>query len=242
MFFKGMKFDEKTHTYSINGRKFSGSVSSKVNMFREPFESKKISEEKGLKSGLPLDYFSKRWKTFGDEACAIGDRAHHFAEYYPDYRDILKPESGMEEAIVKFFNDLPDHIVVVQSELMMYHKEFMFPGTADLLLYNTKTGEFYICDWKTNKDLFKVYTYFDTEIGAYTNKKLIKPFDNLDDNPFNGYQLQFSFYQILFEQTGYKVAGRKLIHIKDDGNYIMYETEDFTKVLLHELKQGKLVA
>ena len=104
----------------------------------------------------------------------------------------------------------------------MYHKELMYAGTLDILCYNKNTGEYIILDYKTNKDLFK----------NFKEKKLLKPFDNLLDNPFNKYQLQLSFYQILIEQIDFiKISSRKIIWIKPNGNYQLYDTEDYTEQL-----------
>lgn len=61
-------------------------------------------------------------------------------------------------------------------------------------------------------------------------------FNNLLDNPFNHYQLQLSFYQILFEQSGFKVSSRKLIWLLDDGTYKMYNMDDYTQQLKEQLK------
>ena len=126
-----------------------------------------------------------------------------------------------EEAIVNFWNDLPSTVIPVVMELQMYHKEYMFAGTADILLYNTVTNTFIIGDYKTNKDLFK----------NYKGKTLLSPFKNLLDNPYNKYQLQLSFYQLLLEQTGFKVSSRKLIWLKPDGTYLLYNTDDYTDIL-----------
>ena len=108
----------------------------------------------------------------------------------------------------------------------MFHKEFMFAGTADILLYNTVTGMFIIGDYKTNKDLFK----------NFNGQKMLGPFNNMLDCAFSKYQLQLSYYQILFEQTGLKVSSRKLIWLLPDGTYKMYNMDDHTKVLKEQLK------
>ena len=65
---------------------------------------------------------------------------------------------------------------------------------------------------------------------------MLKPFDFLDDTPYNHYQLQFSYYQILLEQTGLTVSDRMLIHLRKDGNYKVFHTNDYTEKLLKELE------
>ena len=137
---------------------------------------------------------------------------------------------GFEEAIVNFWNDLHSTVIPLVIELQMFHKEYMFAGTADILLYNTVTNTFIIGDYKTNKDLFK----------NYKGKTLLSPFKNLLDSPYNKYQLQLSFYQLLLEQTGFKVSSRKLIWLKPDGTYLLYNTDDYTDILKEQLKIIKI--
>ena len=110
-------------------------------------------------------------------------------------------------------------------ELQMFHKDFNYAGTADVLLYNTRTKCFIIADYKTNKDLFK----------NYKDKRFKYPFAYLKDSPYNKYQLQLSFYQILFQQTKYIVEDRKIIWLIPNGTYNMYSTEDFSSELKHYL-------
>lgn len=82
-------------------------------------------------------------------------------------------------------------------------------------------GETFIKTHNTNKDLFK----------NFKEKKLLPPFETLLDNDFNKYQIQLSLYQILFEQTGYKVSERIIVWLKPDGECIMYDAEDLTDKL-----------
>ena len=82
----------------------------------------------------------------------------------------------------------------------MYHKEYLFGGTLDLLLYDTIQEGYIIGDYKTNKDLFK----------NYRGQTLKDEFSFLLQNSFNIYQLQLSLYQILLEQlSDIKVIKRK---------------------------------
>ena len=133
---------------------------------------------------------------------------------------------GQERAVIKFWNDLPEHVVPLILELQMYHKQYMYAGTADVPLYNKKTKTVIIADYKTNKDLFK----------NFRGKKLLHPFTDLLDNPFNKYQIQLSYYQLLFEQVGLNVSSRKIIWLKKDGEYEVFDTVDYTEKLIMEFK------
>ena len=227
--FTKLTFDEEKHQYSVDGVKLKGSVSSKVDKFVKKTDFGAVAQRIAVRDNIPVQSILQEWEKEKELACTKGNRVHLFGELYVFDRT-LKPTCKQEEAIVKFWNDLPDTIVPVTMELRMFHKEFMFAGTADILLYNTVTETFIIGDYKTNKDLFK----------NFKKQKMLGPFDNMLDCAFNKYQLQLSYYQILFEQTGLKVSSRKLIWLLPDGTYKMYNMDDHTEVLKQELKTIKL--
>lgn len=228
-FFNKLEFDEGQHLYTVNGNKINSSVSKIIKNFVKPFDTEGISLGVAIKTGRKQEEIIAEWEAAGKEACDKGTRVHLFGELYPFDRT-LKPSDKFEEAIKKFWDDMPSHIVPVIMELRMYHKQYLFAGTGDILLYNTLTGQYIIGDYKTNKDLFK----------NFKGQKMLSLFDDLLDMPLNHYQLQLSFYQILFEQIGLKVESRKIIWVKPTGEYEMYDTTDYTEILKDYLKYNKM--
>lgn len=223
--FKGLTFNEDAHKYFVDGKPLNTSVSGVIKNFYEPFNSKEKSQDVAQKEGVSQQEILQRWKSNSDEACELGTKVHLFGEVYPFNRH-LKPKDGFEQAIVKFWNDLPPHIIPVMMECRMFHLKHLFGGTSDILLYNTKTDNYIIADYKTNKDLFK----------NFRMKKMLGIFRKFLDNPFNHYQIQLSLYQILLEQVkGIKVESRKIIWLKETGDYIMYDANDFSKELTEQL-------
>ena len=220
-FFNGLTFIEETHKYFVNDEPIKMSVSGKYGRYGIPFNKLEKSQSVANREGRTQESVLKEWDAAGKKAIDIGNKAHLFGELYAFNRS-LKPKTKYDKAIVKFWNDLPSHIVVVATELQMYHKEFMYAGTADIILYNTKTGKYIIGDYKTNKDLHK----------NFANQKLLGPFCNILDTPLNKYQLQLSYYQILLEQIpNLEVSHRKIISIKDNGKYEIFNCNDYTKYL-----------
>lgn len=222
-YFKDLKFDETTHTYTKLKKKLTP-VSYVLKKFTEEFDSDKMSVLVANKRGITKEEVLKEWEDNKNKACQLGTKVHLFGENYCRDRD-LKPSNGYEEAIVKWYSTKPDYIETTFLELQMFSDALGIAGTSDMVFYNTRTGKFKILDYKTNADLFK----------NYKGKKMLKPFDNLLDNPYNKYQLQLSLYQILFEQTGYEIESRALVWIKPNGTYEVYKTEDYTKQLLNVL-------
>ena len=103
----------------------------------------------------------------------------------------------------------------------MFHKKHLYAGTADTILYNTLTNKFIITDYKTNEDLFK----------QYKTQKLLGRFSLFADTPFNKYQIQLSYYKLLFEQTQYEVEAMKIVWVKPDGTYELFNVQDFSQYL-----------
>lgn len=228
-YFNELSFEETSHKYSVGKTKIKLSATGVIEKFKSTFDALTISGYVADSRGISQDEVLKEWKDINTEAIQRGNRVHLFGELYPRNRN-MTPTCPQEEAIVKFWKDLPSHLEIVKLELPMYHKQFMFAGTADITLYNKNTGTFIILDYKTNKDLFK----------NFKGQKLYEPFEDLLDQPFNHYQIQLSLYQLLLEQTGAKVSSRKIIWLKRDGNYEMYDTEDFRPELKHFLENNKL--
>lgn len=223
--FSPLTFKEKKHIYLVNNKALKISVSGLIKKYVKFVDYDGIAKSIDIKMDLPIGTTKKAWTDKSDKACDTGNKAHYFGEDYTFNRDIL-PSTQFEKAIVAFWDSLPGHIVPVFTELKMYHLELMFGGTADIILYNTITEKFIIADYKTNEDIFK----------NFKGKKLKAPFLDLLESGFNKYQLQFSFYQILFEQTGLEVERRLLVWLKPDGTFDMYDTEDLTTELRKELE------
>lgn len=217
--FEGLILHDETHTYTLGSKKLSGSVSSLVKYFHLPFPENALAK-KAKKLGISEEQLAQEWKEINEESTTRGTRVHLFGETYP-YNKELQPSCPQEEAVVKFWSELPKHIMLVGVEIKMYHKTYMFPGTMDLLLYDTINNHYIIADYKTNKDIYK----------NFQGQRMLPPFNNLLDSPLNHYQLQFSFYQILLEQVGIHVGQRLLIWLGLDGNYTMISTEDLTSKL-----------
>lgn len=222
--FSDLDFNEASHTYSVKGR-ILPSVSSLLKKYSEPFDADKISFFVAKKRGISQQEVLDEWEEKRKLAIAQGNSAHKFGENYKPGISIAN--SAQQRAIVRFWDRIPDNIEPVGFELKMYSKKYNFAGTADLVLVNNDTGKLIICDYKTNKDLFK----------NYKGQKLLEPFGFLLDNPFNKYQIQLSFYQLLLEEAGFKVEARRVIWLKPNGTFKIYDAEDYTKLLLKRLNK-----
>lgn len=222
--FNKLEFEPIAHKYTLDGKDMMP-VSNVIKKFEEGFDLETISFNYAKKHGLNQDDVKKMWKDNSDSACDFGHERHDFGERY-FYDRSLQPQNGHEEALVKFWNEIPDHIIPSLCETRVYIKELGYAGTFDLLLYDTINNSAIIVDYKTNKDLFK----------NFRGKMLLAPFDFLLDTPYNHYQLQLSLYQIPLEAIGINVTERWIIWLRGNGTYSKYDTYNYTEHLIKELK------
>lgn len=218
--FSKLSFEEKKHRYYVDNQPLKTSVSGLISKFYEHFDAQQVAPYSAAKAGITTEEILAQWAAINQESRDRGHRVHAFGEVYQFNRN-LKPSCPQEEAIVKFWQNVPEHILPIAAELRMYHFKHLFAGTADIILFDTKTQSYIIADYKTNKDLFK----------NYKGKTMTGPFSHLLDMPLNHYVIQLSYYQLLLEQVGVKVSKRIIIWLGLDGNYQLYNTEDVTDIL-----------
>lgn len=182
--------------------------------------------------GMSKEEILAKWKDKSEKACEFGTEVHAFGEsmfYYmteqydkilPECKDKFRngqpcPISPQEEAIVKFWNDLPETIVPVLAETKVFNVDtFQYAGTFDILFYhvnekNPENSGLVIFDYKTNEDLYK----------NFKEQTLLWPFNDMLDMSYSFYTLQLSLYAIPLQNINYKVVARRLIWVKPDGTY-----------------------
>lgn len=213
--FSDLIFDEPRHLYFVNGVSLP-SVSSLIKKHETfvDFEEKAVNQANRF--GVPVSVIKKKWNDKKESACALGTETHLYAELYDGTQE---PSNLLQEAARKFLQEMPEYYEIVSKELRMYSREFKYAGTSDLVLLDKRTNTLVIADYKTNENLFK----------AYQNMAI--PFENFEQNNYNKYQLQLSYYQIMLEQSGYEVSNRAIIWLKRDGTYEIFCTEDLTQIL-----------
>lgn len=243
--FEDLEFDEPSHKYWIKGKEgiYLPSVSSLIKNFYEEFDSEIEGPKYAKKRGFATEQVLGAWDGENETAIHKGHKVHLFAEDYCNYiyfggDKLYNPFCKQSLGVVEFWLNLPEYIVPVAFELRMYHPEYGYSGTADIVCLNMKTGNLIIMDYKTNKELHTDYPYTDKlfHVGESTGL--------MQDN-FGKYSLQFSFYQILLERAGFKVGGRVLIWLQQEVEkprrlYQTFQTIDLSKEL-NNLLENKLI-
>lgn len=229
--FQDLEFVESTHIYTRNGIKQT-SVSHMIENFCVGFDDVSGSISYAEKRGLDSQDVLTAWRGENRLSTDFGHAAHDFGERYAIAKyftktELPRPSNLAELAMVQWYHDMIDEpgiLYPICLEARMYHKDYPMAGTADKLLIDRRDGECLVCDWKTNKDIFK---------RAYCN--LLPPFEKFPDNPYHHYCIQFSLYQTMLERIGVKVKQRILSYCKKDEKtgklYQNYRTPDLTPQL-----------
>jgi len=188
--FKHLVFNEKSHTYQVRGSGLTP-VSYLIKDFCKPFKATAIAERLEEKTGIPAEAHLKKWADIRDEACRLGTEAHDFGERYvidkfkvPSdltftvvsiHLEAGEPLPPKHQAIIKFWEDMPEYYVPILLEQRMFNEEWGIAGTADIILLDTRDNTLCIADYKTNVDLFK----------QFQNQKLLGIFNQKNDTPFS---------------------------------------------------------
>ena len=253
--YNGLVFVNEGHRYYYNGKQLE-SVSNITHLFIPKFDVESKSREMYYNDQsskyyhMTQDEILEQWNAIKDAACDHGTNVHEFGEscfYFVTYQDDkILPEfkdringdefystSPKEDAVVKFWTDLPKCFVPIASENQVCREDLGYSGTFDLLFYydaeldgksDDKSG-FVIFDYKTNKDLYK----------NFKGERMFSPFNDLLNCSFNVYQLQLSLYQLALEPIGFKIIGRRIIWLKDDSSYEKISTDSYTIPMYYAL-------
>jgi hypothetical protein len=209
--FKGLAFDEESHTYTLNGNKLVSTTTYLTNFYTKftAYHMAKAMADSFKKKNRncrsrDYSYYIYRWKMISDAATSSGSRVHNYAEFnYPDWID--PPSCDQEQGVIDFFDDLDSKYVVLFLELKMYLEKYNKAGTADVTLYNLESGNIVIADYKTNQSNLHQY---------YTNNQMKRSFKHISPCDLNKYSLQLSDYQNMIEMnTDFKVEDRWVIHL-----------------------------
>lgn len=241
-------FLEEPHEYYLDGVQYM-CVSDVTHKYK-PITSEQMAENCVKKwnreqdpsykyYGMSKEEILAAWAEKSGKACDFGTEVHAFGEsmfyFMTEQYDKILPEckekfidgrphptNPQEEAIVKFWDDLPETFVPVLAETKVFNRNGTpYAGTFDILFYYvneecpSKSG-LVIFDYKTNEDLFK----------NFRKQKLLWPFNDMLDMSYSYYVIQLGCYQIPLENLGFDVIARRLIWVKPDGTYDNLRVEE----------------
>ena len=259
--FKDLVFEEGPHKYFLNGNELP-SVSHMTHKFEEDIDFTEIAENYAEKNGHDAQYWLDQWKFKNLKATTTGTMVHEYGEslgwlrsghpeliteankqkYIAD-KGWLIPTRPKEEAILKFYNELNKDLHFVLAETKVYtgknkgltDLEQDYAGTFDLLMYydckeNPDKSGLVLMDYKTNASLYNSFS-------RGRSKMLFAPFNDMYAESLSLYTLQLSAYQIPLEDIGLKVVARRIIWLRDNGEYELIPVNDVTNQLREAWKK-----
>lgn len=208
--FNDLTYYDEPHKYMLDGQELL-SVTTMIHEYHEPFDEEYWSQYKAQEYNLTQEEVKRAWRFINKKGTMKGSIIHDYAENlllnkvfkYPEIEiisefgfDPIKVEYEITKKHVdKFCADTKGKLIPVKTELVMYDRESLVGGMADLIFYNVKAGEYQIWDHKTNKE----FTHQNPE------RRLTGDLYMLEDSDLNIYSLQLSTYKhILEKNTGIK--------------------------------------
>lgn len=210
--------------YFLHGESLP-SVSRLIEEHYPPFNTEAILPLSAKKQGISVKDLRDKWQRTNIDACELGHTTHDFLEIYDGSQT---PQLPQQIAGIKFFKHILVEYEIVCREIRMYSRKFKYAGTADLLLRHKKTGKLVLADYKTNKDLWKSYN------------NMFYPFHYLESSPYNHYQLQLSYYQMMLEEQGFEIDNRILAYLQSDEEFEIFELVSFTDDLIEHMESKKV--
>ena len=217
-----IKFEEKGHIYTINGKRGYTSVTTWIKQFFKKFDADKIINNM-MKSanwntskyyGMSPEEIKLLWNNNGDNAAKLGTDMHKMFEDY--YNGINVNGSGIEFEYFQNFIKDNGELLPFRSEWLIYDEDLKLSGSVDMLFMN-EDGTLSIYDWKRCKSLEKFVSY---------NQFALEPISHIPDTNFWHYSIQLNTYKLIIERKyGYKVKDMYLIciHPELDTNYQKHE-------------------
>lgn len=255
--FKDLEFYEEDHRYILNGKQLPSVSGIGHRYIRYPFDEQRQAVAYAQKNGKTAEYWIRQWKCNSFRATTLGTKTHEFGEslsylrnghpelirpsiraQYLECYNYLAPIHPKEEAVAKFFDELPSSYHLVLNEAKVYsgknpdaskNLKEQICGTFDMLYWydgdgNQSKSGFVVMDYKTNGKLYSDYN-------RKFNRVLLPPFSNIIEEDYGLYIIQLNLYALMLEDIGLPVISKRIVWLKEDGTYQIIEVPNIVEVL-----------
>jgi len=233
--FNDITYYDEPHKYFHNEKEYI-SVTTLIHKYEEEFDEEYWSNIKSEQFDLPQYKIKRAWNFINKKGTTKGSIIHDYAENkllnkvfkYPKQEiinefgfDPIKIEyEKTKNHVDNFIKVSKNKLIPVKTELVVYDKESMVAGMADLLFYNVKEKEFQIWDHKTNKAFSKI-----------SDRYLLGTLGTLDDSDLEIYSLQLALYKYIIEKNTSIKLGKSYIvwysHNNENFEIIQTKNRDF---------------
>jgi len=255
--FEDLEFYEDGHRYLLHGRQLPSVSSIGHRYLRYPFDEQRQAAIYAEKHGKTAEHWIRQWHCNSFRATTLGTKTHEFGEslayqlaghpelirpqiriQYNEEYNYLAPIHPKEMAVERFLTELPPTLHLVLNETKVYsgknpdaslNLKEQICGTFDMLYWYDGDGMeersgFVVMDYKTNTSLCNDYS-------RRFNRVLLEPFHNMYEEDFSLYVIQLNLYALMLEDIGLPVIARRIVWLKDDGTYELFDTPDISDLL-----------
>lgn len=237
-----LKFDEPTHTYTIDSESNYKSVTTWIHDFFPGFNADKIIEKmRKSKTWTPdnkyfyltNDQIKSLWKNNGKQAAKLGTEMHlNIENYYNGVEFSSEFKKTKEYKIFRKYLEHHKNYIPYRTEWAIFTKKYRLAGSIDMVYHDPEDKDkVIIVDWKRCKEL------------KFDNKweKAIEPISDIPNCNFWHYTLQLNVYRMILEKYyNLNVSKMYLVVIHPDfDNYQKYYIQKITDPIIKMLKKRK---
>jgi ATP-dependent exoDNAse (exonuclease V) beta subunit len=229
---KRIIFDEESHTYTVDGKVYNGSVTGFIHKFFKDFDPEETINKyykkwqdntKHKYHGMTKDQIIKQWQTKAKLSSELGTKLHRQIEL--TYNSIPCDEPGEDFMLFAQYYKAHKHLKAYRTEWSVFHEELELAGQIDML-YKDDKGNFILCDWKRTEEI-KLHA-FSTNVQPPQMAQ--PPIQHLEDCNFIHYSIQLNIYKaILKEKYNIEVTDMFLVKLHpDEPTYKKYHALDLS--------------
>ena len=223
---KQIIFNEKYHTYTVNGKRLK-SVSKFITSLFEKFDEDKCIQ-KIFNSEKRNDPAYEYYKMDKQEILDLWTKQKNLGIFlHKQIENYYKFGSIPEEKSIEFnyfinFKNRNFNLTFFKSEWMIFSEKNGIAGTVDMI-YQNQEGKYCICDFKRCKSINKNENYQKYSIHQKLNY--------IVDNKYNHYSFQLNLYKYILEnEYNMKIDFMFLLVLHpNNNNFITIEIENLEK-------------
>ena len=234
--FDNIVVDTENHGYRIGDQNLI-SATTLVSRIKPDFDKDGVSKRVAERDGITQEEVLRQWDKKGEFGRDRGTRLHCYIEDLmvekidPITRAVNDRIPAMD-AFDKVWEKMSSKLKakLKYQECVVGDSQYCVAGRVDAIFDLDIKGKesSHIFDWKTGK--FRVDNQYE---------KLLPPFDDVDSCELNAYSIQLSLYRLIIEKnTDMKLSDSYLVHLRDDGEYMMHRAKDFRSRLHEWLSDG----
>ena len=236
-----ISFDEKTHTYYIDGS--SEGIISVTTLIHQHFPKfdadnilKKMKNKNEKYPNMTDSQIKKLWTNNSINSSKDGTKMHKIIENY--YNSIENKKSEEEESkeykyFLNFNSSIKNRLQPFRTEWSIFDGQLELAGQVDMI-YKKSDNTYALYDWKRSKEI-KKENPFEKGLGKLSN---------LDNCNYNHYSLQLNIYKRLVEtRYNMKISEMFLVILHPDNeNYILeevYNMDKYVDIIFQDLLSKK---